>query len=442
MKRTILLLAAGLLTLSCVDKAYDLGRLEGGQIAVGDDESEFAAPLVTVTVLLDDIHDSQGSLQEMLDEADIWLPSELPGGVDYVDFQRLYADDAYLAEVTGALVDEMGHDAAKVDKVADLVWRCYKVDFLKPLGLEGIPVDKAQFTTLFVDRFTASEALREQTEAAARKFLILLQVSDLDYQLGAFASAEHAAVARIHTDGAGNRPVRHSPGHNDRTDPDADLHRRPAGAGRSQRPGHPCTGRVAALLPGTGTRRAPDLHPAEPPQNRSSEPLTRGTDHEKDSYIYNSAPGSRNSGGTEPHDLLHGGEHPPHAIQPGVRPAPRLLQRTGRGWRTSGREQQPYPRQPALPARRTACDAVRRVGTDVGSPAQHSQQEHADGRHAGEPAGIRQLYPQPQTFLVVRPQPARQRDAQHTGQTGRIHQRGLRTRDSPTRSRCSTTSST
>ena len=96
---------AGLLTLSCVDKAYDLGRLEGGQIAVGDDESEFAAPLVTVTVLLDDIHDSQGSLQEMLDEADIWLPSELPGGVDYVDFQRLYADDAYLAEVTGALVD-------------------------------------------------------------------------------------------------------------------------------------------------------------------------------------------------------------------------------------------------------------------------------------------------------------------------------------------------
>ena len=88
MKRTILLLTAGLLTLSCVDKAYDLGRLEGGQIAVGDDESEFAAPLVTVTVLLDDIHDSQGSLQEMLDEADIWLPSELPGGVDYVDFQR------------------------------------------------------------------------------------------------------------------------------------------------------------------------------------------------------------------------------------------------------------------------------------------------------------------------------------------------------------------
>ncbi|WP_304719511.1 hypothetical protein [uncultured Alistipes sp.] len=210
MKRTILLLAAGLLTLSCVDKAYDLGRLEGGQIAVGDDESEFAAPLVTVTVLLDDIHDSQGSLQEMLDEADIWLPSELPGGVDYVDFQRLYADDAYLAEVTGALVDEMGRDAAKVDKVADLVWRCYKDDFLKPLGLEGIPVDKNQFTTLFVDRFTASEALREQTEAAARKFLILLQVSDLDYQLGAIDLGEALDMLTANLDPEGTPDPRNT----------------------------------------------------------------------------------------------------------------------------------------------------------------------------------------------------------------------------------------
>ena len=165
---------------------------------------------MTVTVLLDDIHDSQGSLQEMLDEADIWLPSELPGGVDYVDFQRLYADDAYLAEVTGALVDEMGHDAAKVDKVADLVWRCYKDDFLKPLGLEGIPVDKAQFTTLFVDRFTASEALREQTEAAARKFLILLQVSDLDYQLGAIDLGEALDMLTANLDPEGTPDPRNT----------------------------------------------------------------------------------------------------------------------------------------------------------------------------------------------------------------------------------------
>lgn len=190
MNKKLLLLTAGLLALSCVDEAYDFDRLDSSQIAIGDGESEFVAPLVTVTVLLDDIHDTEGSLQEMLDEADIWLPSELPGGVDYVDFQRLYTDEAYLAELTGALVEEMGKDAAKTDKVADLVWRCYKDDFLGLLGLEGMPVDKARFMEVFVGQFAASEALREQTEAAACKFLVLLQVSDLDYDLGAIDLGE------------------------------------------------------------------------------------------------------------------------------------------------------------------------------------------------------------------------------------------------------------
>lgn len=185
MKRTLLLLLMGLPAFSCVDKAYDLDRLDDSQIAIGDDESEFTAPLVTVTVLLDDIHDTKGSLQEMLDEADIWLPSELPGGADYVDFQRLYTDDAYLAELTGALVEEMTRDEAKVAKVADLIWRCYKQDFLGLLGLEGAEVDKDRFMEVFAERFATDARLREQTEAAARKFLILLQVSDLDYELGA-----------------------------------------------------------------------------------------------------------------------------------------------------------------------------------------------------------------------------------------------------------------
>lgn len=184
MKRTLLLGLLGLLTLSCVDDAYDLGRLDADKIALGDDESHFAAPLVTVRVLLDDIHDTEGSLQEMLAEADIWLPSQLPGGTDYVDFQRLYADDEYLGCLTSALVDEMGRDEQKLDKVADLVWRCYKRDFLGMLGLPEATVDKAAFTRLFVTQFAVREELRDLTEATARKFLVLLQVSDLDYEIG------------------------------------------------------------------------------------------------------------------------------------------------------------------------------------------------------------------------------------------------------------------
>lgn len=184
MKRILLLCLTGLLVLSCVDDAYDLGRLDENGVAVGDDGSCFEAPLVTVTVLLDDIHDTEGSLQEMLAEADIWLPSQLPDGADYVDFQRLYTDDAYLGGLTGALVDEMGRDEGKQEKVADLVWRCYKQDFLGLLGL-GTTADKTAFREAFVTGFAASETIRELTRATARKFLVLLQVSDLDYELGA-----------------------------------------------------------------------------------------------------------------------------------------------------------------------------------------------------------------------------------------------------------------
>ncbi|MDE6507075.1 MAG: hypothetical protein K2L04_01225 [Alistipes sp.] len=203
MKKTWLLLSAGVLAFSCVDSAYDLDRIDNTQLAVGSDESDFAAPLVTVTVLLDDIHDTEGSLQEMLAEADIWLPSELPDGADYVDFQRLYSDDVYLGSLTGALVDEMTQDPAKLDTVADLVWRCYKQDFLALLGLEGAAVDKSRFTEAFVNLFATSDALRQQTEKAARKFLILLQVSDLDYELGAIDLGEALDMLTENLDPAG-----------------------------------------------------------------------------------------------------------------------------------------------------------------------------------------------------------------------------------------------
>lgn len=203
MKRTILLLAAGLLTLSCVDNAYDLGLLDNTQLAVGDDESDFAAPLVTVTVLLDDIHDTEGSLQEMLDEADIWLPSELPGEEDYVDFQRLYTDEAYLGELTGALVEEMEKDPSKLETVVDLVWKDYKQDFLGLLGLGGTALDKTLFREAFVGQFGTNAQLRDQTEKAARKFLVLLQVSDLDYELGAIDLGEALDMLTENLDPAG-----------------------------------------------------------------------------------------------------------------------------------------------------------------------------------------------------------------------------------------------
>ncbi|MDE6069280.1 MAG: hypothetical protein K2F92_00135 [Alistipes sp.] len=184
MKNLLSLCLLGMFAVSCIDKSYDLTDIDTDRIAIGDETSRFTVPLVTVTVLLDDIHDAKGSLQEMLAEADTWLPSRLPGGAEYVDFARLYTDDAYLAELTGALVDEMGRSTDRLNEVADLAWKSYRKDFLAPLGLNEATVDKARFTEAFVALFATSEQLRRQTEASARKYLQLLEVSDLSYDLG------------------------------------------------------------------------------------------------------------------------------------------------------------------------------------------------------------------------------------------------------------------
>ena len=184
MKKLLSLCLLGMFAVSCIDKSYDLTDIDTDRIAIGDETSRFTVPLVTVTVLLDDIHDAKGSLQEMLAEADTWLPSRLPGGAEYVDFARLYTDDAYLAELTGALVDEMGRSTDRLNEVADLAWKSYRKDFLAPLGLNEATVDKARFTEAFAALFATSEQLRRQTEASARKYLQLLEVSDLSYDLG------------------------------------------------------------------------------------------------------------------------------------------------------------------------------------------------------------------------------------------------------------------
>lgn len=184
MKKLLSVCLLGMISVACIDRAYDLADVDTDRIAIGDETSRFTVPLVTVTVSLDDIHDDKGSLQEMLAEADTWLPSRLPGGAEYVDFARLYVDDAYLSELTGALIDEMSRDDARLDKVADLVWKSYRQDFLELLGLNGASVDKTRFKEAFTTLFASSDRLREQTEASARKYLQLLNVSDLVYDLG------------------------------------------------------------------------------------------------------------------------------------------------------------------------------------------------------------------------------------------------------------------
>ena len=45
MKKLVILLLCGAFALSCTDKAYDLSQIETGDVAIGNDDSEFRMPL-------------------------------------------------------------------------------------------------------------------------------------------------------------------------------------------------------------------------------------------------------------------------------------------------------------------------------------------------------------------------------------------------------------
>jgi len=186
MKKFFLLCSLAVLVSACIDRDYDLGDLDTDHIAIGDDTSVFDVPLARIEVALDEIHDDKGSLQQMLAEADVWLSSQLPGGVDYVDLHRVRTDDAYLAELLDALIAEMMHDGRKLDEVADLIWSDYKIKFLGTLGLPA-DVSEEEFKQAFEVQFrggTLSDAVRQKTEESARNYLTALDIETLEYDLG------------------------------------------------------------------------------------------------------------------------------------------------------------------------------------------------------------------------------------------------------------------
>ncbi len=186
MRKFLLLCSCAALAASCIDGDYDLSAFGSGPIALGDETSLFKMPLAQISVALGEIHDDKGSLQQMLDEADVWLPSQLPGAADYVDLVRVREDESYLTGLLDALFDEMLVRPAKLDAVADLIWNEYKRDFLGTLGLPGT-VSESLFKETFgqlVRTSGAKSAIFEQIGNSAARYLTALDVDDLVYDLG------------------------------------------------------------------------------------------------------------------------------------------------------------------------------------------------------------------------------------------------------------------
>ena len=67
MKKLVILLLCGAFALSCTDKAYDLSQIETGDVAIGNDDSEFRMPLMTVLVPMADLAADGKEIQAIFD---------------------------------------------------------------------------------------------------------------------------------------------------------------------------------------------------------------------------------------------------------------------------------------------------------------------------------------------------------------------------------------
>lgn len=186
-----LLLLCGVFATACIDNDYDLANINTDNIAIGDETSRFEAPLAKVYVSLADINSNdQVRIDQIFNEADTWLPTQLPDTDEngaYADVQRLlnaptYVNDRLLPD----LLDEMGTNPEKLDAVATLLQKNYYDDFAGVLP----GVSQTEFKEAFVEAFTSNASLRDalsrEVKNLAGDYLTNLDVNmdDLSYEIG------------------------------------------------------------------------------------------------------------------------------------------------------------------------------------------------------------------------------------------------------------------
>lgn len=191
MKKLSVLLLPCILATACIDSDYDLRNIESDNIAIGDDQSTFEAPLVTVRITMDDINGNNGTrIDRIFAEADVWLPTCLPDRDAtgyYADVQRLLHDASYVNDqLLPELLAQMTADAAKLDAVATLLQEKYYDAFAETLP--GVSQDA--FKQVFVESYGSDPVLREvlgqQVKTLANDYLTGLDVdmNNLSYTVG------------------------------------------------------------------------------------------------------------------------------------------------------------------------------------------------------------------------------------------------------------------
>lgn len=189
MKKLVILLLCGAFALSCTDKAYDLSQIETGDVAIGNDDSEFRMPLMTVLVPMADLAADGKEIQAIFDEADIWLPTAATA----VDLVRLDSDPDYRTQLIAATVAEMHTSDAKLNAVIALSYEQYYASFAPVLGLDPAHPDPNAYAAAF-GRIFASEELAGELEArigeAATDYLSSIHIDPVEYTIDALGIDE------------------------------------------------------------------------------------------------------------------------------------------------------------------------------------------------------------------------------------------------------------
>ena len=189
MKKLVTLLLFGAFALSCTDKAYDLSQIETGDVAIGNDDSEFRMPLMTVFVPMADLAADGKEIQAIFDEADIWLPTAATA----VDLVRLDSDPDYRTQLIAATVAEMHTSDAKLKAVIALSYEQYYASFAPVLGLDPAHPDPNAYAAAF-GRIFASEELAGELEArigeAATDYLTSIHIDPVEYTIDALGIDE------------------------------------------------------------------------------------------------------------------------------------------------------------------------------------------------------------------------------------------------------------
>ena len=137
MRKFLTIFTLSLLAVSCIDNDYDLSDIDTDDIGIGDENSVFTCPLMTLRVAVADIVNEQGDLDGILAEADVWLPNRLPDGAEAVDVKRLTGGDgqqaqqAYVQTLLTALQEEIDADASdrKLEQIARQIYAEYIAAF-------------------------------------------------------------------------------------------------------------------------------------------------------------------------------------------------------------------------------------------------------------------------------------------------------------------------